>query len=83
MLISVFLCHPALVAGGSGREEHDEYLDTAEGLPPDKCHSEGPQGACEAGALHEGPGGHGENWVRLKGNCLILLRRKVPSHEKV
>lgn len=49
--ICVFLCQPALATGRPGRENHDEHLDAAEGLPPDNHHGEREERPPEARAL--------------------------------
>lgn len=69
-----FLYHPALETGRPGRESHDEHLDAAAGLSPDKRHREREECAHEAGTLPERTRRRRPRVrVRFPGNNLFLF----------
>ena len=58
-----FVYKPALASGGCRCKDHDEHMDTAEGLSSDNHHCEWAECAHEARTLHEGFRTLPRDWV--------------------
>lgn len=74
----IFVYKPALASGRHRCENHDEHMDTAEGLSPDNHHCERAQCAHEARTLYEGFRKHPRDWVMFTVDNSILVGKNLP-----